>query len=365
MRKDTQSSRKKKRPSRIYGRMDPDMKEDYARLLAMETNAYLKKIYSGIGRKAKLQPQKIAPSQIVMKHASLGATKMWEFRPNPREKAAKGDVGSVLVVTRGLDDQVIRKQRALFIAAEYYVYHSFANHPDPAVYRSIMGQNQYWDMLKKALRMKNSHDTRDQAIRYVIEEIKEHKLAHHRGNGWFISIAKLKRHYPDIAETLGSSEQTFHEIFKKQNQTFTPDMLKQEEDLIRKEMEDIDHLTSELKQHEHRRLPQHTKRLIEIHLANLKTFRDVLQKVIDNFSKWEVVDKEEHKELKKHLIRPQDIQGLIEAEAEAERIDINKIHILFNYFEKEKINILRDLELIERMGDHDREGRSSSNPKKK
>ncbi|MBU2561253.1 MAG: hypothetical protein KKD17_03065 [Nanoarchaeota archaeon] len=333
---------------KAYGMMDAGEKEDYARLLALEINSYLNKIYSTMKRKIRLEPQKVRPEQLIMRHASLGATKTWEFKPNKREDAAKGNVGDIIIVTRGLDNDTVRRQRALFIAAESYTYHSFANHPNPEMYNSITGQNQYWDIFRKIFRQRNAHETRDRAVRYIIEEIKEHKLASFRGHGWFTSLAKLRQHHPDISETIGSSEKTFNEIFRKQHQKFTPDMLRQEEDLLRKEKEDIEHIAGLLRQHEKKKHDAQSKKLIKIHIANLETFRNVINDIIKNFHKWELADKEEHKGLRKKIISPAEIREMLKAEAEAEKIDINKVHILFSYFKKEKINILRDLELLDR-----------------
>ena len=323
-------------------------REDYARLLALEINSYLNKIYRSMKRKVPLTQQKLSPEQIIMRNSSIGATKAWEFRLGSREAAARGDVGSIVAVTRGLGNNAIRKQRALLIAAEFYVYHAFANHPDHSYFDSIRSQNQYWDIVKKVFRQGNSQDIRDHAVRYVIEEIKEHRLAHFRGHGWHTSIAKLDRHYPKIAEMLGSSERTFHEIFRKQKGHFSPDMLKQEEDLVRKEVEDLSHLESSLRSLEKRKHPAHLEKLIRLHLANLNTFKAVLEDVRDSLDRWVIVDREEHDELRKRVgISAAELHRLVQAESEAEQIDINKVHILFDHFKKEKINILRDIETLE------------------
>ncbi|MBN1544514.1 hypothetical protein JW898_03565 [Candidatus Woesearchaeota archaeon] len=333
---------------KAYGMIGAGEKEDYARLLALEINSYLSKIYGTMKRKIRLEHQKVRPEQLIVMHASLGATKAWEFVPNPRDAAAKGDVGKIKIASRGLDNDTIRKQRALFIAAEFYTFHAFANHPNPEMYSSITGQNQYWDILRKIFRQRNAHETRDRAVRYIVEEVKEHKLASFGGHGWFTSLAKLKQHHPDISEMIGSSEQTFNEIFRKQHQRFTPDMLRQEEDLLRKEREDIGHIAEMLRQHEKKKHDTQSKKLIRIHMENLVTFRNVIDDIIKNFHKWELAEKEEHNELKKRIISPAEMREMLKAESEAEKIDMNKVHILFSYFKKEKINILRDLELLDR-----------------
>jgi len=342
---------------KIYGMMDAQEKEDHAKLIAHEINAYLRRIYKELKPKKNLKPQKVKASNIIMKHASLGATKMWEFRPNPRARAAAGDVGQIIIVTRGLESEAVRKQRALLIAAEFYVYHSFANASDPKLYARIRNQNQYLDILKKLFGIHPSHDIRDKAIRYVVEHIGEHKIAHYSGEGWTTSIARLEKHYPDIASAVGSSEKVFKEIFRKQHQKLGAEMLKQEEDLVRKEIDDIDHLLEVLEGHKKKNHGPKFKKLIKIHEDNLRTLRVALAQVAKNIDSWVLVDKEEHKELAKKVITMREIHKLVQEEAEAEEIDINKIHIIFKYFKKEKINILRDIELLDRLS-------ARHNPKK-
>jgi len=330
----------------LYGLMSKKEMEETTRILSLEINAYLHKIYRTMKRKVPLKPADLPNKKIILKQASLGATKMWEFRLNKRDEVAGGNVGKITVVTRGLEDNTIRKQRALFIAAEFYTYHAFANHPDYRVFNSIRCQNQYWDMIKKSLGLKNAHDTRDQAIRYMIEEIKEHKLAHTRAKGWFISVSKLKKHDPDMAQALGSSEEIFNEIFKKQHQRFTVSMLKQEEDLVRKEIEDIDHIIRMIRVRERKKLPNHLKSIFELHVKNLELFRSVLVDILQRFDRWVIIDKKEHDALKKQHLPMNELHKMLQTEAKEERVDINKIHFIFEHFKKEKINILRDVELL-------------------
>ncbi|MFH1063924.1 MAG: hypothetical protein V1729_02495, partial [Candidatus Woesearchaeota archaeon] len=336
---------------RLYGLMGKDEKASYQKVLALEINSYLHKMYSVMKHKSKLSPSSVSLHEIHMKHASLGATKMWEFLPNARAKAAKGDVGSIVVVTRGLDDNHVRKQRALFIAAEWYVYQSFASHPDERLYGLITCQNQYKDMVKRVFGMRNAHDLRDQAMRYIIEEIGEHKLAQSFGDGWFISIAKLKKHDQEIAAALGSTEATFNEIFRKQDQKFSSRMLLQEENLIRKELEDINHLIRLLKKHGSKRHPKHLDKLVDLHIANLETFRKYLMQILSNLDRWTIIDKKEHRKLKKRNISREDMHRLLADEARAEQVDINKVHLVFDHFKKEKINILTDLEMLDRLSE--------------
>ncbi len=333
---------------KIYGTMKKEEKKDYARLLALEVNSYLLKIYNKLKPKVKLAPQKVSASQFIMKHASFGATKMWEFIPKSRQEAARGDVGSIVVVTRGLEHNTVRKQRALLIAAEFYMYHSFANHHDPQLYSSVINQNQYLDVIKKLFGFTNAHELRDHAVRYVIEELEEHKTAHFSGDGWHTSLAKIKKHHPQISDALGSSEKVFKEILRKQDQKFDHNMLKQEDDLVRKELEDVEHIIRLLEDVKKSKHDAQLKKLINIHLENMKTFRISLKKVLDSLGDWILVDKKEHGELRKKLgLSVKNLHSLLLAEAEAEQIDINKVQIIFDFFKKEKINILRDLEMID------------------
>jgi hypothetical protein len=328
--------------------MDKQEKKRYAKLISIEINSYINKIYRRM--KPKLAHARISPADIVMKYGSLAATRMWDFKLASREKIGAGEFGKIEIVTRGLDKNQVRKQRALFIAAELYVLQAFAAHKDVKYFDTIKKQSSRWSMLKNSLKGKNPNRLLDHAVRYVIEEIGEHKLAHSRGHGWTASIAKLEKHYPDVASIVGSSEETFTRIFRKQDQKFTPAMMKQEEDLIRKEIEDIDHLILILAKHDKKVHPVYTKKLVRIDIQNLKTFRRVLKQIKDNLHKWEVVDKKEHKELKKRKkVKLAELKQLLAAEARAEKIDINKVHLVFKYFEKEKINILNDLELVDKM----------------
>jgi hypothetical protein len=148
---------------------------------------------------------------------------------------------------------------------------------------------------------------------------------------------------------LGSSEKTFKEMLRKQHQRFSPRMLKQEEDLVRKEIEEMEHLIELLKEHEKKKYPAHMRKIVDIHIADLKTFIKVLERIRKSLEKWVLVDKKEHDELRQRIgmTRPE-LQRLLEAESEAEKIDINKVHLVFHHFKKEKINILRDLELLDR-----------------
>jgi hypothetical protein len=329
---------------KLYGILNKEEKEYYTRLLILEINSYLEKIYKVMKPKVPLDAVRIRKEQISLIHAYSGALKMWEFKLNPREIAAKGDVGKILVVTRGLEDDIVRKQRALLIASEFYTYHAFANHPDPEYFGSIKSQNQMLDMTRHILGMKNAYDLRSQAVRYIIQEIKEHPLAHFRGRGWYTHISKVSKHDNEMASVLGSSEHTFKQILSKQNKLYSPDMLLTEETLIRKELEEIEHILKLLKEQLKQKSNAEVLQLFLLHQKNMGTFREVLQKILKNFEKWELVDKKEHDELVKRHISTEEAHKLLLAEAEAETIDINKVHLLFKYFKKEKINILMDLE---------------------
>lgn len=343
--------------------MNCEEKKHYSLLLSLEINSYLSKIYKILSKKVRphLLPLKLSVDSLVLKNVSLGASKMWEFGLNSKEKVRAGEVGKIVVATRGLNNSTLRKQRALFIAAESYVYHAFANSQDTSLFNSISSQNQYLDVVKKLFSRNSPHELRDYAVRYIIEEIGEHKLAHFQAAGWFTSIAKLKTHYPKIARALGSSELTFSKILRKQHQKFSTAMMLEEEDLIRKEIEDLNHLSLLLKEKKEKYSKNlhankshcssnESGKLIALHLENVETFKNILERVLLNFNNWIIVNKKEHKVLKKKKVFSRArLQESLNEEAAAEKIDINKIHLLFNYFEKEKINILRDLDMLDNL----------------
>ncbi len=326
----------------IYGLMKKQEKEMYTKLLVLEIDEYLSRIYKTMKRTAKLKKPKIFNKQINLMHATPTSTKTYEFNLNPVEEVKKGNIGTIIIITNGIKEPMHRKQRALFIACEFYVYHAFANHPDERYFNEIKGQNQYLDMIRKVFRKKSSHELRDHAVRYVIEEIGEHKLAHMSGDGWYTRIGKLKDHNHIVEDLLGTSEKTFKSIIKKQHQIVTPDMLKSEEHLIKKEKDDIQFLIDYLETITER----HPDSKLKHHIKNLCEYTKKLDKIQQNLDKWYLADKQEHKLLKKGLLRRENIHSMLDAEAEADMIDINKVYILFHHFEKEKINILKDIELI-------------------
>jgi hypothetical protein len=330
-----------------YCILNPSEKDHYATLLVNEINLFLKKIYSKMERKKALKPLRIAKENVVLKTVSATSTKAWEFRLNSKEQVAKGDIGEIIVATGGMKTRTVRRQRALLIAAELYTYHAFANHPDKSRFRGIKSQNQYFDVIKKVFGRKSAMEARDDAIRYIIEDIGEHKLAHFSGHGWHTRIGKLKAHDPGLASALGASEKTFREILKKQHQVFTADMIQEEEDLVRHEIEEIDDIITRLEDHKKRGHTKEYQRLILAHLITLNDFYKSLVSIMDDLEHWKKADLEEHTLLKKRLVSGKEVTDMIKAEAEAETIDINKIHILFEHFEKEKINILRDLEVLD------------------
>ncbi len=321
----------------IYGFMKKEEKEHYSYLLSLEINSFLRKIYRVMKRSVPLKRPVFSKDMLILRTSS-SATKSFEFKLNSRDLVRKGKVGKVIVVTDGLKNPLIRKQRALFIAAEIYTYHAFANHPDPSFFDRIKSQNQILDMFRKIFGRENSHDLRDKALRYVIEEIDEHKLAQTSGFGWYTRIAKVKSHDYRIADILGSSEKVFRRILKKQQQQFTPEMLKSEEHLVRKEIEDVEFLIDYLESVSE----DHPRSHLSRHIPKLRSYVSSLNRISDNLHRWFVQDKEEHKLLSKGDINEGDVRSLIASEAEASMIDINKIYILFQHFEKEKINILKE-----------------------
>ena len=191
--------------------MDPAEKEQYALILAKEINLFLGRMYRKLGRSRRLKPVSVDKSWLVLKSVSASSSKAWEFVLNPKECVAKGDVGSVIIATNGLKRRIILRQRALLIAAEIFTYHSFARLRDPALFDMVKSQNQYLDFLKKVFRRKSSAAVRDTAVRYIIESIGEHALAHFSGYGWFTRIGKLRVFDHRVASALGVSEKVFNE----------------------------------------------------------------------------------------------------------------------------------------------------------
>ncbi|HII71984.1 TPA: hypothetical protein HA265_04485 [Candidatus Woesearchaeota archaeon] len=327
--------------------MKKEEREHYAHLLALEVNGFLKRIYANMKRTVPLRPPHITDDMFMLIHAA-GFTKTHEFKLNSKEKVAQGDIGKVICVTFGLRDPLFRKQRALFIASEIYVYHAFANHPDPKYFSKVRCQNQYLDVVRKWFRMDNAHELRDQAMRYVIEEIGEHNLAHMQGKGWHVGITRLKKHDHTISDLLGSSEKTFKSILKKQHRLMDHSMMLKEEHLIKKEIEDIRFLMDYLEAV----IDESPDPKLSSHLKSLQHYIGSLEKIHDNFHKWYVEDKKEHDALRKLLkdspLSADKTRSLLAAESEAETIDLNKVYILFQHFEKEKTRISKDLAKVSR-----------------
>lgn len=324
-------------------------KSHYAKLLESEINLFLRKIYKKLKKSVHIKPTFITQDRIILKTLSVTATKAWEFKLNSRDEVANGNIGKIVVATNGIDKRIVRRQRALLIAAEQYTYHVLANHPDPSYFRKAKCQNQYVDMIKTLFGKESSSSFRDKAIRYVIEEIGEHKLAHFSGHGWRTRIGKIKTHDHELAKVIGASEKTFKNILDKQKNIFTPDMLKEEDDLVKHEIEELDNLIEKLKVHNKKGHTKENKKLVGTHIKTLTDFRNSLRQIVDDLEKWHRADIEEHALLKKKLLSKSEVQEMLDAESEAEKIDINKIHILFEHFEKEKINILRDIEVLDKI----------------
>ncbi|MFC1723266.1 hypothetical protein ACFL0V_03945 [Nanoarchaeota archaeon] len=317
----------------IIGLLSKKKKEHYAHLLTLEINSFLKKIYKSMKRSLPLKPPLFKTSQLKIIH-STSVSKSYEFKLNKKEQIKHGNIGNVICITNGLAHPMFRKQRALFIACEIYVYHAFANHPNPKYFNSIKSQNQYIDTIKHFFGGRSSHNLRDQAVRYVIEEIDEHKLAHMSGEFWHVNIAKVERHSHKLADLLGSSEKTFKSIIHKQHQKFNPTLLRSEEHLIRKEIEDIQFLIDFLETQRHGRK----------HIPKFRSYLKQLIPIKNNLHHWYIDDKDEHKLLTKGLISHSNVQQMLKAEAEADQIDINKVYILFQHFERDKVSVLKELD---------------------
>jgi hypothetical protein len=329
----------------IYGYMPNEKRERYKIILAHEINFFLKRIYSTLGQKSGLKIIKVTPDRITLKAAASGNTKPYEFRLERRENAAKGSIGQVITITNGINIKNIKKQRALFIAAEMYVYNAFANHRDHTAFDSIKNQNQYLDMLKTATGKTSSARLRDRAIRYVIAEIGYSKLAHYSEAGWFTRFTKLKGHEKEIADILGSSEKTYHKATKHQGRRYTKQMLEEELDLITHEIDEIDHLKEHIEEQMTKQADENRKKRLEMHKRNLEDLKANLIRVKLHYPRWEHLKKKHHKTFEEVKIDSvPHIGQLITHELKHHRIDINKIYILLQQFENEKINILKEAE---------------------
>jgi hypothetical protein len=339
----------------IYGFMKKEQREHYKLALAHEINFFLKKIYAKLGPASGLTRITVYPEQISLKAAASGNTKLYEFALPDRAQVSQGKIGKIITITNGVDVKNIRKQRALFIASEIYVYHAFANRAKTSVaagefsFDRIKNQNQYFDMAKTALGKLSSAKIRDRAIRYVISEIGYHKLAHYSEGGWYTRFTKLKSHEHEIAKILGSSEKTYHHAKKHQDRRYTKLMLEEELDLIAHEIEEINHLVAHLEQKK-KALTDHTaedayKKRLQHHIDNLEELKAHLIRVELHFPRWEHLKKKHHKTFSDIKIDSiPHIGKLIEHELKHTKIDMPKIYILLQQFENEKINILKEAE---------------------
>ena len=98
-------------------------------------------------------------------------------------------------------------------------------------------------------------------------------------------------------------------------------MLLMEENLVRKEIDDIQYLLDYLKTIRNKK-----------HVARLETYLSALKKIRENMHKWK----------QGHGVFKGLAETALQEEAKAPNIDINKVYRIFKEFEKEKINILKD-----------------------
>ncbi|MBI4739085.1 hypothetical protein HY772_06005 [Candidatus Woesearchaeota archaeon] len=331
--------------STIYGLMKKEDRARYQKLFAHEINFFLKKIYDKLGAKLKLAPMHVHASQMRIKAAASGNTKPHEFCLASHDEIRRGNIGQIITITNGIDIKNIRKQRALFIAAEIFVYHAFASHKNPSYFEKIRNQNQYIDLLKIAIGKESASKIRDHAIQYVIAEIGAHKLAHYTEKGWITRVTKLKKHQPLIAALLGSSEEAHRHIKQHQKHSYTRQMLEEEPDALNQEIEEIDHLSAFLKEQTHKELDPIQEERVAKHLKDLEELRAHLVRVELHQNRWDHQKRPHHKAFMAIKIDSiLHIGQLIEHELRHDKIDMPKIYTLLQQFENEKINILKEME---------------------
>ncbi|MBI5398327.1 hypothetical protein HZB03_02585 [Candidatus Woesearchaeota archaeon] len=331
--------------STIYGVMKNEDRVRYKKLLAHEINFFLKKMHDKLGVKQKLTPIHVHASQIRIKAAASGNTKPYEFVLASPDEIIRGNIGHIITITNGINVKNVRKQRALFIAAEIFVYRAFANNKNPSHFDKIRNQNQYIDLLKTVIGKESASKIRDHAIRYVIAEIGAHRLAHYTEKGWITRVTKLKKHQPRIAALLGSSEEAYRHIRVHQKHSYTRQMLEEELDSLNQEIEEIDHLTAFLKEQKHKELDLIQEERVIKHMTDLEGLRAHLVRVKLHQNRWNHQKRPHHKAFRDiNIDSIQHIGQLIDHELRHEKIDMPKIYILLQQFENEKINILKETE---------------------
>lgn len=310
------------------------MKKDVEKgmLIVFEINNWLKRIGSDIV---------FTVDDIKIITPSMGATKTFEFKLNSEITVSHGKIGKVRISKSVFSDIVHRRQTAMFIACEAHIYQKYA---EVGKLKLVKNQNQMFDVIKKVFGQENAHDLRDKTMRYVIEELKSHNLSSYQPKNWIVNFAKVENHRSDIAEIIGSSEKTFRKIIRMQKKKYNLEMIKLEKDLLIAEKHDLKELLHMIENVSKKNKNSEQKSFIKIHKQILKTIIEAIEHILKGVADWQLVESEEHNLLEKKQISKDEIVKMINSLAEAQKIDINKIYILFKHFEKEKINILKDLE---------------------
>ena len=89
----------------IYGFLNKQEKEHVIKLLTLEINGFLKRIYKTMKRTVPLKLPVFKQEQIILKN-SQSATKSFEFKLNDRDQVKEGNIGKVITVTNGIREVV-------------------------------------------------------------------------------------------------------------------------------------------------------------------------------------------------------------------------------------------------------------------
>ena len=100
-------------------------KEDLEKLAHFEICHFLQKIYIILKGRYKLKPA--YPEYVRISLWSIFSPYSWKIRLNSEEEIKKGNVGEITMRSDWAFSKKMRKKAAAFIAAEWYLYHLYAN----------------------------------------------------------------------------------------------------------------------------------------------------------------------------------------------------------------------------------------------
>lgn len=324
----------------------------YRKLFCAETNTFLKKIHDKLGKKKKLRLIQIIPGNLHLMNTSFAEFRPWFFRDISYNRAKDGFFPRIDVSTTGFAWDLTRKQRALFLAAEIFVLYSFANKSRKS-FMQVKGQGFYADAWN-ALRFKHTpRKKRDHAVQYVIHELgeHEHKLARLSERGIINLMSRLWVHDEEIARIIGASKDTYDRI-KKNKGSVSMSELKKDVVLIDREIEEIDRLIELifLEEKERAVLGEQASKVFSQDIERLQNYRKALVQIKNKASRWIHVDKQEHKRLKrragKNHLPIKSVTESLHQESKKPEIDMNRVYVLFEHVQNEKINILNNLGML-------------------